>query len=269
MRWSASVAFYTLLSITPLLVLTVAIAGLFYGKDVAQGELVSVSRRLAGFDVSPAIHILLASPRKPMTGIIAAACGTVILFFGASSVLLELRDALNAIWQDPANPGSTEFADLFHLAKERIYSFLVILGLGVVLVASLALNTCLTALGAFYQWPEFNSGFVFRLTVSVVSFLVVTLVFAGVYKFIPNVSTTWRESLVGGFVTSALFSIGKLLISLYLSWTDLGSAYGAAGSLIVLLVWVYYSAQVFFLGAEFTKVYAEMFGSRKAGPETP
>ena len=266
LRWSASVAFYSLLSLTPLLVLIVAIGGLFYGKETAQAQLALVLHRLAGFDVSPAIRILLNDPQKPMTGLIAAVSGTVILFFGGSSVLLELRDALNAIWHAPVHPSATEFADLFRLATERIYSFLVILGLGTVLLASLALNTCLAAIGTFYEWPSFSSGFAFRLMLFLISFLAMTFVFAAIYKFIPDVPLSWSEVAVGGVVTSLLFSIGKQLIMLYVAWTDLGSAYGAAGSIIVLLVWVYYSAQVFFLGAEFTKVYAEAFGPRKLPP---
>ena len=263
-RWSASVAFYTLLSLAPLLVLTVAIAGLVYGKNMARGQLVVGLRDLAGPDVSPAIQILVASPHQPASGLIAAVFGAMTLFFGASAVLTELRDALNAIWHVPVNRSSTHFGNLLRLAKERVYSFVMVLGLGTLLLVSLVLNTWLEAMKRFFDWRVFISGSSLHLTAFLISFLVITFVFAAVYKLIPNVRLNWSDVAVGGVVTSVLFIIGKQLITLYLARTNLGSAYGAAGSLIIVLVWVYYSAQVFFFGAEFTKVYAETFGSQES-----
>jgi len=267
-RWSASVAFYTLPSLAPLLVLTIAIAGLVYSKRVAQGQLLLGLKDLVGPDVSPAIQILMTSPHKRVSGLIAAVFGIMTLFFGASAVLTELRDALNAIWHVPVNRNSTRFANLLRLAKERIYSFVMILGLGMLLLVSLVLNTWVAAMKTFFGWRMFPSGYFLHLTAFLISCLVITFVFAAVYKLIPNVRLNWSEVAVGGVVTSLLFIIGKQLIALYLSRTNLGSAYGAAGSLIVVLVWVYYSAQVFFFGAEFTKVYAETFGSQKSTAHT-
>ncbi len=263
-RWSASVAFYTLLSLAPLLVLTVAIAGLFYGKKVAQGQLVSGLRDLVGPDVGRAIQILLTSPHKPVSGLIAAVFGTMTLFFGASAVLTELRDALNAIWHVPVKRNRTQFANLLRLVKERVYSFVMILGLGMLLLVSLVLNTWLGAIEAFFGWRMLASGYFLHLTAFSISCLVITFVFSAVYKLIPNVRLNWSDVAVGGVVTSLLFIVGKQLLALYMRRTSLGSAYGAAGSLIVVLIWVYYSAQVFFFGAEFTKVYAETFGSQKS-----
>jgi membrane protein len=263
-RWSASVAFYTLLSLAPLLVLTVAIAGLVYSKRVAQGQLVLGLKDLVGSDVSPAIQILLTSPHKPVSGLLAAVFGIVTLFFGASAVLTELRDALNAIWHVPVNRNCTRFANLLRLAKERAYSFVMILGLGILLLVSLVLNTWLAAIETFFGWRMFASGYLLHLTAFLISCLVITFVFAAIYKLIPKVSLNWSDVAVGGVVTSVLFIIGKQLIAFYLGRTNLWSAYGAAGSLMVVLVWVYYSAQVFFFGAEFTKVYAETFGSQKS-----
>ncbi len=257
-------AFYTVLSLAPLLILTVAIAGLVYDKRVAQGQLVLGLRDLLGPEIGPAIQVLLTSPRKPVTSLIATVFGIMTLFFGASAVLTELRDALNAIWHVPVNRNRTHLANLLRLAKERVYSFGMILSLGMLLLVSLVLNTWLGALETFFGWRTFASGCFLHVTVFLTSCLVITFVFSAVYKLIPNVRLNWSDVAVGGVVTSILFIIGKQLIALYMGRTNLGSAYGAAGSLIIVLIWVYYSAQVFFFGAEFTKVYAETFGSQKS-----
>jgi membrane protein len=262
--WSASVAFYTLLSLAPLLILTVAIAGLVYDKTVAQGQLVLGLRDLLGPEIGPAIQVLLTSPRKPATSLIATVFGIMTLFFGASAVLTELRNALNGIWHVPANRNSTHFANLLRLAKERVYSFVMILGLGMLLLVSLVLNTWLGSIETFFGWRMFASGYFLHLTGFLISFLVITFVFAATYKLIPNVSLNWSDVGVGGVVTSLLFIVGKQLLALYMGRINLGSAYGAAGSLVVFLIWVYYSAQVFFFGAEFTKMYVETFGSHKS-----
>jgi membrane protein len=269
-RWSASVAFYTLLSLAPLLILMVAMVGFLYGRDVAQGELVLAVRHLVSPDISPAVHMLLTHPQKPSTGLLAIVFGALILFFGASSMLAELHDALNAIWHVPINQNATEIATLFRLVKERLQSFLVIIGCGILLVVSLVLNSWLSALETLFSWRTAGTGLWLHLIVFTASFLAIAFVFAAIYKVIPNVAIDWTDVAVGGIATALLFVAGKQLISLYVRQTDLASAYGAAGSLIVVLVWVYYSAQVFFLGAEFTKVYAETFGSRphKAEPVT-
>jgi membrane protein len=262
--WSASLAFYTLLSLAPLLFLTVTIAGLIYGKRGAQGQLAVGLRNLVGPEMGPAIQVLLTSPHKPVTSFVATAFGAVALFFGASAVLTELRTALNAIWHVPVNRTRTQFANLLRIAKERVYSFAMILGLGVLLLISLVLNTWLAALETFFGWRMFAAGYLPHLTAFLISCLVITFVFAAIYKLIPNVRLNWSDVGVGAVVTSLLFIIGKQLIALYMSRINLGSAYGAAGSFIIVLIWVYYSAQVFFFGAEFTKVYAEAFGSQKA-----
>jgi membrane protein len=262
-RWSASVAFYTLLSAAPLLVLTASIAGFVYGKKDAQGQLELGLRNLVGPDVAPAIQILLTTPRKPVSGFLAALFGTLTLLFGASSVLTELRDALNAIWHVPVNRSSTQARRLWRLGKERIYSFLMILSLGVLLLVSLVLNTWISAIETVFGLRRSGAASFVHATTFLLSCLIITFVFAAIYKLIPKVRLNWREVAVGGSVTALLFIIGKQLIALYLSRTNLGSAYGAAGSVLVVLLWVYYSAQVFFFGAEFTKVYAETFGSQR------
>ena len=262
-RWSASVAFYTLLSLAPLLVVTVTIAGFVYGRKDAQGQLASSLRTLAGSDVAPAIQTLLTSPRKPLGGFLATIFSAVTLLFGASSVLTELRDALNAIWHVPVQRSGSHLATVWRLGKERIYSFAMILGLGLLLLVSLVLGTWVGAVEKLFGLRTLASGYFVHASTFLFSGLLIAFVFAAVYKLIPRVRLRWREVAVGGAVTSLLFILGKQTIALYMARVNLGSAYGAAGSLLVVLVWVYYSAQVFFFGAEFTKVYAETFGSQE------
>ena len=185
------------------------------------------------------------------------------LLFGSSAVLTELRDALNAIWHVPVNQNRTHLGTMWRLGKERIYSVVMILGLGVLLLVSVVLNTWIGAMETFFGVRRFASGYFLHLTAFLISCLIITFVFAAIYKLIPEVRLNWREVAVGGVVTSLLFIIGKQFIALYMGRTNLRSAYGATGSVLVVLVWVYYSAQVFFFGAEFTKVYAETFGSQK------
>ena len=216
-------------------------------------------------DISRAVQSLLTSPHKQVAGLIAILFGGLTLLFGASSVVGELRDALNAIWRVPVDQNSSEFTNLFRLVKERVYSFALILCSGLLLLLSLALTGWLGALRTVFGWHLLSSSVFFHLFVHSVSFLVAAFVFAAIDKVIPAVDLTWKDVTVGGLATSLLFLAGKQLITLYVKEADLGSAYGAAGSLIAVLVWMYYSAQVFFLGAEFTKVYVEASGSRMGG----
>jgi len=268
MSWSASVAFYSLLSLAPLLILMVAIAGRVYGADAAQGALVLGFRNLVSPEISPAVQSMLTRPQGQSTGFIAVVFGGLILFFGASSVMTELHDALNAIWHVTVDPNATQAATIFRLVKERLYSFILVIGCGLVLFFALLLQGRAMALETLLGWRIASSSDWFRPVVFALSFFVMAFVFAAIYKLIPDVQLNWRDVAVGGIATSMLFVAGKQLISLYISKTDLGSAYGAAGSLIVVLVWVYYSAQVFFLGAEFTKVYAEGAGSGDKGAKS-
>ena len=243
--------------------LLAAIAGFAYGQEAAQGALVSGLRNLVSPDLSPAIRTLLSRPHAPSSSWVAALFGGLVLLFGASSVLTELHDALNAIWHVEPDPNTAKENTLFSLIKERAYLFAVILGCGALLLITLMLESGMNALKPIVGWRVLASGPWLHVVVFLVAFLGMTFVFAVIYKIIPDTDLTWRDAAVGGIVTSLLFVVGKQFISLYISKSDLGSAYGAAGSLIVFLVWIYYSAQVFFLGAEFTKVYSETFGSRQ------
>jgi membrane protein len=263
-RLGASLAFYTLLSLAPLLVVVVAVAALVYGQDAARGQLVWQIQGLVGPEGARAIQGLVQGAYKPGTGLIATLLGVLTLAFGASSVVVELRDALNTIWHVPLDPGNTGLSSIFGLVKERFYSFAMILGIGFLLLVSLVLNAWIAAMGKFFASALPTPESLLHVVTFVISFLVITFLFAAIYKMLPAVRLQWSDVAVGASVTSLLFTIGKQLIGLYLGKTTFGSTYGAAGSLVIVLVWVYYSAQLFFLGAEFTKVYTKTFGSQFA-----
>lgn len=263
-RLGASLAFYTLLSLAPLLVVIVAVAGLVYGQEAARGQLVWQIQGLVGPDGARAIQGLVQGAYKPGTGAIATLLGFLTLAIGASSVVVELRDALNTIWHVPLDRGNTGLSSIFRLVKERFYSFAMILGVGFLLLVSLVLNAWIAAMGRFFASALPTPESLLHVATFLISFLVITFLFAAIYKILPDVRLQWSDVAVGASVTSLLFTIGKQLIGLYLGKASFGSTYGAAGSLVIVLMWVYYSAQLFFLGAEFTKVYTKTFGSQFA-----
>lgn len=261
-RLGASLAFYTLFSLAPLLVVILAVAALVYGRDAAQGQLVWEIQDLVGPDLARAIQDLLRNAHRPSAGLIATTFGLLTLALGASSVVVELRDALNTIWHVPPSQYSLGLSGFFRLLRDRCYAFGLVLGAGLLLLVSLALKVWIAAMGKFFAPFPRAPEFITHYHAFPVSFLAITLLFAGLYKMLPAVFLKWSDVIVGACVTSFLFSLGKKLIDLYLGKTTLGSAYGAAGSVVLLLVWVYYSAQIFFLGAEFTKTFASRYGSR-------
>lgn len=268
-RLGASLAFYTLLSLAPLLVVIVAVAGLVYGREAARGQLVWQIQGLVGRDGARAIQGLVQDAYKPGTGVIATFLGFLTLAFGASSVVVELRDALNTIWHVPLDRRGTGLSSIFRLVKERFYSFAMILGVGFLLLVSLVLNAWIAAMGKFFASALPTPESLLHVVTFLISFLVITLLFAAIYKMLPGVSLQWSDVAVGALVTSLFFTIGKQLIGLYLGKTTFGSTYGAAGSLVVVLIWVYYSAMLFFLGAEFTKIYTRTFGSQLSSKLQP
>ncbi len=260
-RLGAALAFYTLLSLAPLLVVVVAIAALAFGKTAATGQLFWQIKELVGADGALAIQGAVEGAYKPGAGAIATALGLLTLAIGASSVVVELRGALNTIWHVPDVQDSMGLGILVRLLKERFYSFALILGVGFLLLVSLVLSAGVAAVGKFFGAYLPTSEGVLQLLTSLVSFLVITALFMAIYKLMPDVRLEWGDVIVGAGVTALLFTAGKYLIGLYLGKATFGSTYGAAGSLVVVLVWVYYSSQLFFLGAEFTKVYTKQFGS--------
>jgi len=257
-RLGAALAFYTTLSIAPLLVLCVSIAGLVFGPKLAQGDVIAQVENVIGPEAGKILQGLLLDASKLSHGLTAAGVGIVLLLFGASSVFTELRDAMNSVW----NVKNTTSGGIKGMIKYRFFAFALVLGIGFLLLVSLLFSAALAAVGLYFgeylPLPEA----VLHVLNTLISFAGVTILFALLYKVVPDVRIEWRDVWVGAAVTSLLFSIGKLLIGLYLGKASVGSAYGAAGSLVVFLVWVYYSAQIFFLGAVFTQAYSERHGSR-------
>jgi membrane protein len=257
-RLGAALAFYAMLSMAPLLVLCIAIAGLVFGPKAGQSDVMAQVQGLLGPQGARVVKDLLLDVSNRSSSIVAAALGLVLLLFGASSVFTELHDSLNLVW-DVKNGTAN---NLVGMIKYRCFSFALVLGIGFLLLVSLLFSAAIAAagkfFGAFLPVPEA----VLHLLNALLSFVAVTILFALLYKVVPDVRIEWRDVWVGAAVTSALFSIGKLLIGLYLGKASVGSAYGAAGSLVVFLVWVYYSAQIFFLGAAFTQAYSMRAGSR-------
>jgi len=244
-RLGASVAFYTLLSLAPLVVLALAGADAVYGQQGAQGRLVRAIQGLVGSEVARTIQDLIRGAHEPRTGLIASLFGVVTLLFAASAVFVELQDAMNIIWHVPPPPARTDAAIVIRLIKDRLYSFATVLGTGFLLLVFVALNTWISAMRIFVP----------RGATFMISYAAITVLFAALYKLVPAIRLNWNEVAPGALLTSMLFMIGKQFTGLYLEYARLGSIYGAAGSPIVLLLWLFYSAQLFFWGAEFTKVY--------------
>jgi membrane protein len=271
-RLGASLAFYSVLSLAPTVVVTLAVAGAFFGRRAAEGQLAWQIQNLIGPQGARAIQTIIDDAHHPVTGVTAGIIALVSLFFGATAVFNELRDALNTIWRVPAPEHESGWHSVLAEVRNRLVSFLVVLGVGLFVLASLAVNATVAAAGSRFVWLLAVPPGLVQFADSLLSFAVIAFVFAALYKVVPNVPVEWGDVAVGSLVTSALFTIGKFLISMYLGRTTVASAYGAAGSLVVLLLWVYYSAQVFFVGAEFTYQYTCRFGSRfrrKLDPTVP
>lgn len=259
-RLGASVAFYTLLSLAPLLIIVIAVAGAVFGKEAAEGQLVWQIQDLIGRDGAETIQTMLKGAQKPVAGGLATIFGLLTLFYGAGTVVSELRDALNTIWCVPPRP-SSGLRSIVSLLLDRTVAFAIVLGIGFLLLVSLAVNAALSALGGRFQYLFPMPPWVFKALDFLLTYIVIAVLFAIMYKWLPNLHIEWRDVILGAMLTSLLFGLGKYLIGLYLGTAGIASTYGAAGSLVVVLVWVYYSAQIFFLGAEFTRAYAQLYGS--------
>ena len=260
-RKGAALAYYTIFSLAPILILAIAIAGMFFGEEAARGEIVAQIHGLVGIEGARAVQAMIENASRPGAGLVAASIGMITLFIGATSALAELKDDLDEIWDAPPE----KRRGFWYFVRKRVMSVGLILALGFLLLVSLVFSAVLTAL--MTKWgPTDATGLVLWLLQAVnfvLSFALVTTLFAMIYKILPAVRIAWRDVIIGAVVTSLLFSIGKFLIGLYLGNSAIASTYGAAGSVIVILVWVYYSTQIFLFGAEFTKVYAYQHGSRR------
>ena len=271
-RLGASLSYYTIFSLAPLLLLVVAVAGLVLGREAAQGQIVQQLSGLVGVETAEAIESILEKAGKNGGGILATVVGTITLIVGATGVLIELQDALNTVWKVVPKPGR----GIKGIIRDRMLSFGIVLGFGFLLLVSLVLSAAVAMLdswigGMIPGWVI--AGYVLSY---VISLGLVALVLAAIFKILPDVKISWRDVWIGALVTSVLFHIGKFGISMYIGKASVGSTFGAAGSLAVLLVWIYYSSQIVLFGAEFTRVYANAYGSHVVAadnaipvPDTP
>jgi membrane protein len=257
-RLGAALAFYSVLSIAPLLLIAIAVAAMVFGREAASGQLVTQMRGMVGPEGAKAIQEMLANNQKPGVGSIAAIIGFATLLFAASGVFGQLQDAMNTIWEVQPKPGR----GILGTIRDRFLSFAMVLGSGFLLLVSLLLSTAVAATFQFAVGLAPGLKPLLQVGDTVVSAVVVTLLFALIFKLLPDAKIAWRDVWVGAILTTILFIAGKALIGLYLGQSSYASAYGAAGSLVVLLVWIYYSSQILFFGAEFTQVYANRYGSR-------
>jgi membrane protein len=255
-RLAASLAYYTLLSLSPLLVLAVSVAGLVFGEEAARGQIAHQLQQVFGAEAGEAIQSMVAHAKQPGSGILGGIVGIVVLLFGASGVFGELQDSLNTIWEVAPRPGR----GIRGIVRDRFFSFTMVLGVAFLLLVSLVISAALAALG---EWVSHFAGaeWLWQIVNFVVSLGMIALLFALVFKVIPDVKLRWRDVWLGALVTAALFTLGKFLIGLYVGKASVGSPYGAAGSLVVLVVWVFYSAHILFIGAEFTQVHARAMGA--------
>jgi membrane protein len=255
-RLAASLACYTLLSIAPLVVLSVAIAGLAFGQQAARGQIATAIGSVVGPSAAHAIEAIVVNAGAPSSGIIGTVVGVVILLFGASGVFNELQSALNTIWGVVPRPGRG-FAGL---VRDRFFSFAMVLAVAFLLLASLIMTAGLEAAGKFFAQYFPGGPAIWLVANFLVSLVATTLLFGLIYKFVPEADIAWRDVLVGAVVTAVLFSLGKMGLGIYIGRSSVTSSFGAAGSLVALVIWIYYSSQIVFLGAEFTQVYARRFG---------
>jgi membrane protein len=255
---AAALAYYTLLSIAPMIVLAVAIAGLAFGDDAARGQISEQIGSVVGAQAGEAIEAIALNAKAPESGIVSTVIGIVVLLFGASGVFGELQTSLNTIWEVEPKPGR----GLMGLIKDRFFSFTMVLGVAFLLLVSMILSAAIASLGSFLEGALPGGEVVWAVLNFAISLGVIAVLFALIYKVIPDAKIHWRDVWVGASVTAVLFTIGKLAVGLYLGKSTFVSSYGAAGSIVALVVWVYYSSQIVFMGAEITQVYARRFGSK-------
>jgi membrane protein len=265
----AALAYYSMFSIAPLLFIVITVAGLIHGPDAVRGVVFGQVADLMGENGAEAVREMLANVSEPATGGLAALVSTALLVFGATTVFGQLQTALDTIWEVPEQAKAEKHNAVWAFIKGRLLSFGLVLALAFLIVVSLVLSAALSALGKWWG-PVFGEWETVAHVVNfAVSFAMLVVVFAAIYKFMPRARIEWRDVWVGAAVTVLLFAIGKFLIGLYLGKSDVAGSFGAFGSIIVVMVWVYYSAQIFLLGAEFTWVYAHHSGSRKEAPPMP
>ncbi len=255
-RLGAALAYYTIFSLAPLLVIMIGVAGLIFGKEAAQGQVTDQLAHLVGKEGGEAIQAIIENASQPERGSFAMVLGVLMLMLGAAGVFGQLQDALNTIWEVQVKPGG----GIWGFVRSRFLSFSMVLGVAFLLLISLIVSSALAAIGPLLgDWKTSGIG---QLVTFAFDLIVISALFALIFKFLPDAKVAWRDVWFGAVVTSFLFSLGKTLIALYLGRAGITSAYGAAGSFAALLVWLYYASQIFLFGAELTRAYANRLGSR-------
>ena len=249
-RLGAALAFYSILSIAPLVVVVLAILAMVLGRSDAQDQLLGQVQGMIGKEGADAVKTMIQHAQKPSSGVIASVFGVVTLLFGASGVFGELRSALNRMWDVKASAGS----GIWQMVRERLFSFGMVLAVGFLLLVSLMVSAALAAMGKFFGGILPIPEVVAHAITFLVSVAGISVLFALIFKYVPDTKIPWREVWLGAIATAVLFTIGKSLIGLYLGKAAVGSAYGAAGSLVVVIVWIYYSSMIVLFGAQFTRV---------------
>ena len=257
-RLAAALSYYAAISIAPLLLVVIAVAGFAFGEDAARGAIMEQLGGLIGTDSAATVQSMIEGADRPRVGVLATIVGVVVLLFGASGVFGELQAAMNVIWDVQPKPGR----GVWNFIRQRFLSLTMVLGVAFLLMVSLVVSTALGALGGLLEGHVPGVPMLWQLVGHAVSFVIITGLFAMIFKVLPDVKIRYRDVWLGATFTSALFVLGKLLVGIYIARADVASSYGAAGSVVVMLLWIYYSSQIFFFGAEFTQAYARLHGSR-------
>lgn len=255
-RLAASLAYYTLLSTAPLVLLSVSIAGLAFGEEAARGQVAAQLGNVVGAQAASILQAIAKNAHEEPSGLFSSVVSIVLLLVGASGVFGELQTALNAMWGVKPKPGR----GLRGFVRDRFLSFTMVLGVAFMLLVSLVVSTALAAAGRYFADALPGGAAVWQVLNFVLSLAVITLLFAMIFKVVPDAAVRWRDVWVGAAVTAFLFTVGKLLLGIYLGSSSVASSYGAAGSVVAYVIWVYYASQILFLGAEFTQAYARMEG---------
>jgi membrane protein len=262
-RLGAALAYYAIFAVGPLLVVAIAVAGFVFGEDAAEGQIVNSIQGVVGEDGAQVIEGMVESASSPGAGIIASVIGIAMLLLAASGIFGQLQDALNTVWDAEPKEGG----GIIGMLKSRLPHFLMLGLVGLLLLASLIVNAALSIIAGNFAELLPGGAIIWQIIAFAISMGILTLLFAVIYKTLPATDIAWKDVWVGAAITALLFTLGQIALSFYLGFSDVGSAYGAAGSLVLVLVWIYYSAQIFFFGAEFTQVYARNRGSRAHAAE--
>lgn len=253
----AALAYYTIFSLAPMLLIAISVAGLVFGREAAQGELVGQMRELLGQQGAEAIQTMVANAGKHGSGVLGTLIGVATILFGATGVFAQLQTSLNRIWDVEAKPAK----GIWGFLRTRILSFGMVLGIGFLLLVSLVISAAIAAMDTYVTGLFPGAEVLIGIVSALIGLALITVLLAMIYRFLPDVKIAWRDVWIGAAITAVLFLIGKVLIGLYLGNSSVASTYGAAGSLVILLLWIYYSSQILFFGAEITQVYASRYGT--------